>query len=195
MSFITPAFLIFLAIVYWLYWRLSFRKQNLLIFGASLFFYGWWDWRFLSLVFFTSTVDYGVALKLMEAAPERRRKLWLLLSLASNLAVLGFFKYYNFFAGSFHAGMKTLGFGLDLPLLEMILPLGISFYTFQALSYTIDVYRRELPAVKDYVQYMCFITFFPHMVAGPIQQATHFLVQFEKPRRFDWEESVDGARQ
>jgi D-alanyl-lipoteichoic acid acyltransferase DltB (MBOAT superfamily) len=195
MSFTTPAFLLFLAVVYWLYWRLGFRQQNVLIFGASLFFYGWWDWRFLSLLFFTSTVDYWVALRLMTATEERTRKQLLFLSIASNLTVLGFFKYYNFFAGSFHAGMKTLGLGLDLPLLEVVLPLGISFYTFQALSYTIDVYRRELPAVQDYVQYMCFITFFPHMVAGPIQQATHFLVQFEKPRHFDWEESVDGARQ
>jgi alginate O-acetyltransferase complex protein AlgI len=195
MSFTTPAFLIFLTIVYWLYWRLGLRKQNLLIFLASVFFYGWWDWRFLSLLFFTSTVDYWIALRLMAVAEERTRKQLLFLSVVSNLAVLGFFKYYNFFASSFHAQMKTLGLGLDLPLLEVVLPLGISFYTFQALSYTIDVYRSELPAVKDYVQYMCFITFFPHMIAGPIQQATHFLVQFEKPRHFDWEESVDGARQ
>jgi alginate O-acetyltransferase complex protein AlgI len=195
MSFTTPAFLVFLAIVYWLYWRLSFRRQNLLIFGASLFFYGWWDWRFLSLLFFTSTVDYWVALRLMERNDELGRKQLLLISLLSNLGVLGFFKYYNFFVDSFHISMKTLGLGLDVPLLQIVLPLGISFYTFQALSYTIDVYRRELPAVKDYVQYMCFITFFPHMVAGPIQQATHFLVQFEKPRSFDWAESVDGARQ
>jgi alginate O-acetyltransferase complex protein AlgI len=195
MSFTTPAFLIFFAIVYWLYWRLSMRGQNWLIFAASIFFYGWWDWRFLSLLFFTATVDYWVALRLMKTEKSTSRKRLLALSLASNLGVLGFFKYYNFFVGSFREGIKTLGIETNPPLLEVILPLGISFYTFQALSYTIDVYRRELPAVRNYVQYMCFITFFPHMVAGPIQRATHFLVQFSKERRFDWNESVDGCRQ
>lgn len=195
MSFTEPAFLIFLAAVYWLYWRLPLKPQNLLIFLSSLFFYGWWDWRFLSLLFFTATIDYAVALALHRRESARARKALLLLSLGSNLAVLGFFKYFNFFVDSFHAGVKGLGFELNLPMLQVILPLGISFYTFQALSYTIDVYRRELPPVRDYVQYMCFITFFPHMVAGPIQQATHFLVQFEKPRIFRWDESVDGARQ
>lgn len=195
MSFTQPVFLIFLAAVYLLYWRLPFKKQNLLIFGSSVFFYGWWDWRFLSLMFFTATIDYAVALSLQKTADQSRRKRLLLVSVLSNLAVLGFFKYFNFFADSFQAGARMLGFDLSLPMLQVILPLGISFYTFQALSYTIDVYRRELPAVRDYVQYMCFITFFPHMVAGPIQQATHFLVQFQKPRSFRWDESVDGARQ
>ncbi len=195
MSFTTPVFLVFLALVYWLYWRLKFRGQNLLIFLASLFFYGWWDWRFLGLLFFTATVDYGVALTLGKTEAQPRRKFLLLISILSNLTVLGFFKYYNFFASSLLEGMKTLGMGMDLPLLHVILPLGISFYTFQALSYTIDVYRRELPPVRHYIQYMCFITFFPHMVAGPIQQATHFLIQFQKPRQFKWDESVDGCRQ
>jgi alginate O-acetyltransferase complex protein AlgI len=195
MSFTTPVFLLFLAVVYLLYWRFKTKGQNLLIFLASLFFYAWWDWRFLSLLFFTSTIDYLVALRLMKTERARARKILLFISVASNLAVLGFFKYFNFFADSLRAGMKSLGMAGGLPMLEIILPLGISFYTFQALSYTVDVYRRELPAVRDFVQYMCFITFFPHMVAGPIQQATHFLVQFQKERTFRWDESVDGARQ
>lgn len=195
MSFTTPVFLVFLAVVYLLYWRMKMRGQNALIFVASLFFYGWWDWRFLSLLFFTATVDYVVALRLMETDEPGRRKGLLLISVLSNLAVLGFFKYFNFFADSLREGMKALGMSGNLPMLEIILPLGISFYTFQALSYTVDVYRKELPAVRDFVQYMCFITFFPHMVAGPIQQATHFLVQFQKERKFRWDESVDGARQ
>ncbi|MGZ8899929.1 MAG: MBOAT family O-acyltransferase [Limisphaerales bacterium] len=195
MSFTSPVFLVFLAVVYLLYWRLKLKGQNALIFGASLFFYGWWDWRFLGLLFFTATIDYLVALRLMQVEGETIRKRWLAVSVVSNLAVLGFFKYFNFFADSLREGLKTLGMSGNLPMLEIILPLGISFYTFQALSYTLDVYRKELPAVRDFVQYMCFITFFPHMVAGPIQQATHFLVQFGRERTFRWNESVDGARQ
>jgi alginate O-acetyltransferase complex protein AlgI len=195
MSFTTPVFLVFLAVVYLLYWRFKTTGQNALIFAASLFFYGWWDWRFLSLLFFTATIDYVVALRLMKTEGTGARKRLLLVSVVSNLTVLGFFKYFNFFADSLRTGMKSLGMAGDLPMLEIVLPLGISFYTFQALSYTVDVYRRELPAVRDFVQYMCFITFFPHMVAGPIQQATHFLVQFQKERTFRWDESVEGTRQ
>jgi D-alanyl-lipoteichoic acid acyltransferase DltB (MBOAT superfamily) len=131
----------------------------------------------------------------MACKETRRRRFWLGLSLVSNLTVLGFFKYFNFFAASFSEFSSALGWQASPVTLQIILPVGISFFTFQALSYVIDVYRRDLPAVRDPIEYFAFIAFFPHMVAGPIQQAKHFLVQFHRDRQFNWEQSSDGARQ
>ena len=195
MTFTTPTFLIFLVVVWVLYWSLSRRWQNRLLVVASLVFYGWWDPRFVLLLLFTATVDYWVALALQSTELAGKRKRLLAVSLACNLGVLGFFKYFNFFANSAERSAAALGWHLDPFILSIILPVGISFYTFQALSYTIDVYRGRLPAVRDFVDYLGFITFFPQLVAGPIERATNLLVQFQHERRFDSDAAADGARQ
>src|SRR5688500_19367701 len=189
MTFTSGTFLVFLSLVYALYWRFRRDGQNRLILASSLLFYGWWDWRFLFLLLVTTGIDFAVASALMRADDPRRRKYLLALSLATNLGVLGFFKYFNFFASSLEVGLSKLGFQSNPLTLQLILPIGISFYTFQAISYTFDVYRKRIPAVRDFVQYFSFITFFPHMIAGPIQQARHFLVQFDRDRRFNWDQS------
>jgi alginate O-acetyltransferase complex protein AlgI len=195
MTFTTPTFLIFLVATFSLYWVLGRRQQNILILAASLVFYGWWDWRFLGLLLLSAGIDFEVARRLMRTDTLARRRALLLVSLASNLGILAFFKYANFFISSFQDAATALGFHPDPFTLRIILPLGISFYTFQALSYTIDVYRKQLPAVDDPVQYFCFITFFPHMVAGPIQRAVHLLGQFGRDRAFDAAQASDGSRQ
>jgi len=195
MSFTTPVYLLFLAIVWTLYWQLRRREQNILIVCASFVFYGWWDWRFLVLLIATTGIDYVVALA-MGAQPNRGlRRCWLLVSLGSNLGALGFFKYFIFFSQSFANFLGAIGLSANPVLLRLVLPLGISFYTFQALSYTIDVYRQRMEPVRDIVQYFCFISFFPHLVAGPINFAKDLLQQFHQERRFDWNEATDGARQ
>jgi alginate O-acetyltransferase complex protein AlgI len=195
MSFITPAYLIFLLIVWPIYWSLERRGQNVFILLASFFFYGWWDWRFLALLVTTTGIDYGVALAMGAERSRNTRRAWLLVSLVTNLGVLCFFKYFNFFSQSLAQLLNGLGLSANPILLKVILPLGISFYTFQALSYTIDVYRGRLQPVRDVVQYFCFITFFPHLVAGPINFAKDLLQQFEQERHFDKVEAADGARQ
>jgi alginate O-acetyltransferase complex protein AlgI len=195
MNFVTPAFLVFLAVVFLLYWSLGRAAQNKLILAASLFFYGCWDWHFLLLLIAIASIDYLVGLAMMGPIPPWRRKALLIVSLLTNLGALVYFKYFNFFSSSLLLLLGRLGMQADPVTLQVILPLGVSFYTFQALSYTIDVYRRRLPAVRNYTEYLCFITFFPHMVAGPIQQATHLLVQFGKERHFDPQEATDGLRQ
>ena len=195
MSFTTPVYLIFLAIVWSFYWNLRRREQNILIVCASFVFYGWWDWRFLALLITTTGIDYAVALAMGHETDRPHRRKWLLVSLVSNLGVLGFFKYFNFFSAQLAHLLTTFGLKTDPVLLRVILPLGISFYTFQALSYTIDVYRGRLQPVRDVVQYFCFISFFPHLVAGPINFAKDLLQQFEHDRHFDWSEATDGARQ
>ena len=196
MIFTTPTFLVFLVIAYGLYWvRTDRRWQNSIILVASLVFYAWWDWRFLFMLLAISGIDFGIGLGLGTTQGRVKRK-WLLAgSLASNLAALGFFKYFNFFSASLHDALQALGFSVSPVTLQVILPVGISFYTFQALSYTIDVYRGRMHVVRNFLDYFCFIIFFPHMVAGPIQQAKHLLVQFQNDRIFDRAESTDGLRQ
>ncbi len=195
MSFTTPVFLVFLAVVWVAYWSLRRRAQNLLIVCASFVFYAWWDWRFLILLIGTTGIDYAVALKMGREDDKKLRRRWLLVSLASNLGVLGFFKYFNFFSQQFAHLLGAFGLAADPVVLSVILPLGISFYTFQALSYTIDVYRGRMKPVHDIVQYFCFISFFPHLVAGPINFAKDLLQQFEQERHFDIKEATDGLRQ
>jgi alginate O-acetyltransferase complex protein AlgI len=195
MSFTTPVYLIFLLIVWALYWKLRRRGQNILIVCASFVFYGWWDWRFLALLITTTGIDYAVALAMGHEKDRPHRRKWLLVSLISNLGVLGFFKYFNFFTQQFAHLLGALGLSANPLMLQLILPLGISFYTFQALSYTIDVYRGRMKPVRDVVQYFCFISFFPHLVAGPINFAKDLLQQFENNRHFDRAEAADGARQ
>lgn len=184
MLFHSTEFLIFLGAFVLGYWlvRRDLRTRNLLIVAASYLFYGWWDWRFLGLLAFTSVVDYGIGLALGRADDPRVRRRWLRISLVINLGVLGFFKYFGFFLESFRA--LLLRAGIDDPswTWNVILPVGISFYTFQSLSYSLDVYYRRIEPTRDLTAFLAFVSFFPQLVAGPIERATHLLPQFQSPR-------------
>lgn len=198
MLFNSIDFAIFLPIVFVLYWfvtKRNFRLQNLLIVLASYVFYGWWDWRFLSLIFFSTIVDYTVGLNLLRQENPSKRKALLLTSIVVNLGFLGFFKYFNFFVDNFVAAFSFLGADLSPRSLNIILPVGISFYTFQTLSYTIDIYKRKLEPTRDFIAFTAFVSFFPQLVAGPIERATNLLPQFFTQRNFDYQKSVDGFRQ
>jgi D-alanyl-lipoteichoic acid acyltransferase DltB (MBOAT superfamily) len=169
--------------------------QNMLIIVAGLIFYGWWDWRFLFLLLFSSTVDFTVGILLSKQDDARKRKMLLSISFIGNLGLLGFFKYYNFFMSNFVEAFSLFGMKINPGSLKVILPVGISFYTFQTLSYAIDVYRRDLKATKSFVDFLAFVSFFPQLVAGPIERATNLLPQFYKERKFDYAQAVDGTRQ
>lgn len=192
MIFNSLTFLLFLAVTLAFYYKLPFKAQNIFLLVMSYVFYGWWDYRFLALLLFTSLFDYGCAL-LIEDQPDQRKRRWLLIfSMISNLGVLCAFKYFNFFAEGLAAVLQTLGMKATLPTLQVILPVGISFYTFLSMSYTIDVYRRELKASRDPVSYLLFVSFFPHLVAGPIVRASYLLPQCEQPRTIKPNEVVTG---
>jgi alginate O-acetyltransferase complex protein AlgI len=198
MLFNSIDFAIFLPIVFILYWFVankSLKLQNFLIVAASYLFYGWWDWRFLVLILFSTTVDYTVGRKLRIEEDQRKRKVLLWLSILVNLGLLGFFKYYNFFIDNFTAAFSFFGTEIEGNSLDIILPVGISFYTFQTLTYSIDVYKRRLEPTKDFIAFSAFVSFFPQLVAGPIERATHLLPQFYKKRSFDYSRAVDGMRQ
>lgn len=198
MLFNSIEFGIFLPIVFLLYWFVTNRNlklQNLLLLVASYLFYGWWDWRFLSLIIFSSFVDYYIGIWLSKTHVERTRKLLLATSILVNLGFLGFFKYFNFFAESFADAFTLLGNPIDASRLNIVLPVGISFYTFQTLSYSIDVYKRKLAPTHDITAFFAFVSFFPQLVAGPIERATNLLPQFYKKRNFDYSKAVDGLRQ
>ena len=198
MLFNSIEFLFFLPIVFLLYWFVfrSYRWQNLLIVLASYVFYGWWDWRFLLLIALTSFCSFlsGVGLERYEGH-RSRQKLVSAANIILNLSILGVFKYYNFFVESFSFLFSTMGRQLDWVTLNIVLPVGISFYTFQALSYTIDVYQHKLRATHDVVAFFAYISFFPQLVAGPIERATHLLPQFQGKRSFEYDKAVDGCRQ
>ncbi|WP_198416768.1 MBOAT family O-acyltransferase [Marinilabilia rubra] len=171
MLFNSLEFAIFLAIVFILYWfvlKNNTKGQNFLLLIASYVFYGWWDWRFLALILFSSIVDYAVGSKLAKTQNYHKRKVLLLTSILTNLGLLGFFKYYNFFIDSFVDVVSVFGFHPTTNTLNIILPVGISFYTFQTLSYTIDIYRKQLEPTKDTLSFFAFVSFFPQLVAGPI---------------------------
>lgn len=198
MLFNSIEFAIFLPIVFILYWFVvqnSTKKQNVLLLISSYFFYGYWDWRFLSLLFISSIVDYAIGISLSLSKNQRKRKLLLLASLLVNLGLLGFFKYFNFFAESFEQAFTIFGHHIQAERLKVILPVGISFYTFQTLSYSIDVYKNKIKATHDLISFMSFVSFFPQLVAGPIERASHLLPQFQKARFFDEELAKDGLRQ
>lgn len=182
-------FLAFLAL-YWLV-RGSLGGRNLLIVGASWLFYGWWDWRFLALLVGSSLLDYGLGIAVEQAkGPARRR--WVGLSLVVNLGLLGIFKYFNFFAGSLETLITRLGGTADWPTLNVVLPVGISFYTFQSLGYVLDVHRGRVRACRDVVQFLGYVAFFPQLVAGPIERAAHMLPQFASPRTVTAQHLRDG---
>jgi D-alanyl-lipoteichoic acid acyltransferase DltB (MBOAT superfamily) len=191
-------FAIFLPIVFILYWFVcnnNLKSQNFLIVAASYVFYGWWDWRFLSLILFSTIVDYSVGRGLLKQENLTKRKVLLWISILVNLGFLGVFKYYNFFLDNFITAFSFFGTEIKANSLNIILPVGISFYTFQTLSYSIDVYKRKLEPTKDFIAFSAFVSFFPQLVAGPIERARNLLPQFYKKRTFDYSKAVDGMRQ
>lgn len=198
MLFNSIDFAIFFPVVFLLYWlvfKSDLRAQNIFILLVSYVFYGWWDWRFLLLIAFSSCVDFLVSRRMTSSVSERHRKHLLWLSLSLNLGLLGFFKYFNFFAHSFADAFTLFGNPIEPFTLNIILPVGISFYTFQTLSYTIDVYRKRLEPTDDLLKFLAFVSFFPQLVAGPIERAKDLLPQFYKKRTFSYGASVDGLRQ
>ncbi|WP_298556316.1 MBOAT family O-acyltransferase [uncultured Algibacter sp.] len=195
MFFNSIAFLIFLPTVFFLYWFLlkkSLKLQNILLLIASYFFYGWWDYRFLLLIALSTVIDYAIGLKLRDETVDKKRKYLLAVSLVFNLGMLGFFKYYNFFVESWIDSWSLLGVEMHASTMQIVLPVGISFYTFQTLSYTIDIYRKKLTPTTNVVNFATFVAFFPQLVAGPIERATNLLPQFSIKRTFNLEHAKSG---
>jgi len=195
MLFNSLDFALFLPIVFVLYWfvfRKSLKAQNLFIVVVSYVFYGWWDWRFLGLILFSTLVDFTIGARLRKTKKLKQRKLLLVTSVAVNIGLLGFFKYYNFFLENFIKAFSFLGQDIQSNSLNIILPVGISFYTFQTLSYTIDVYRNKLKPTSSFIQFAAFVSFFPQLVAGPIERATHLLPQFQIKKKFDARLAIEG---
>lgn len=198
MLFNSFIFAIFLPVVFLLYWfatRGNLKLQNMLLLFSSYFFYAFWDYRFLFLLIFSIVLDYLSGIKIHEAAGKKKKLFWLWLSIGINLGFLGVFKYYNFFAGSFAEMLNGIGFKADIWTLKLILPVGISFYTFHGLSYVIDIYNDRIKPERNFINYSVFVSFFPLLVAGPIERATHLLPQIVKERKFDYKKAVDGLRQ
>lgn len=202
MLFNSLEFLIFLPIVFLLYWfvfdyamrgcKRQLLWQNLLIVVTSYIFYGWWDWRFLILIAITTVLSFLSGIGIEKAPTQRGKKAVMIANVVVNLGILGVYKYYDFFATQF---AELFGIESDFLLLHLILPVGISFYTFQALSYSIDVYRKQIEPTHDIVSFTAFLSFFPQLVAGPIERATNLLPQFQRKRTFDYAQAVDGMRQ
>lgn len=190
-------FAIFLPIVFILYWYFakSLKIQNALLLISSYFFYACWDWRFMFLLLFSTFLDYFTGLKMQNSQNQKEKRIWFWLSIVVNLGFLGFFKYYNFFAESFAESVSYFGWKISPVLLKVILPVGISFYTFHGLSYVIDIYKNKIKAESNFVDYAVFVSFFPLLVAGPIERATHLLPQIKKRRNFDYAQAADGLRQ
>lgn len=198
MYFNSVDFAIFLPLVFIFYWFVfnkSIKTQNFFILIVSYVFYSFWDWRFLSLIFISTIVDYFIGNYLSKSDNFKFRKRLLILSLLVNLSILGFFKYFNFFVDNFVKTFNFFGYNLDSISLSIILPVGISFYTFQTLSYTIDVYRKKIKSSDNFIEFASFVSFFPQLVAGPIERASNLLPQFSKVRKFDYHNAVLGLRQ
>lgn len=197
MLFNSIDFALFLPVVFIAYWFItkSTKAQNMLLFLASYYFYASWDWRFLFLLIFSTLLDFWSGIRISNAQRQHERKFWLTLSIAINLGLLGVFKYFNFFAHSFAAAASNIGITIDPLTLNFILPVGISFYTFHGLSYIIDVYKRRISPETNFVDYAVFVSFFPLLVAGPIERATHLLPQVKSKRKFEYARAVDGLRQ
>jgi D-alanyl-lipoteichoic acid acyltransferase DltB (MBOAT superfamily) len=198
MLFNSLNFAFFLPVVFILYWLLnkqSLRIQNILLLVASYYFYSCWDYRFLFLLIFSTLLDYFTGIKMAEAKTIQSKKGWFWLSVLVNLGFLGVFKYYNFFGQSFVDMFSHLGVHLQLSTINVILPVGISFYTFHGLSYVIDIYKDRIKPERNFIDYSLFVSFFPLLVAGPIERATHLLPQLKKKRYFDYNTAIDGLRQ
>ena len=196
MLFNSFEFLLFLPVVFVLYWFVFNKKltwQNALVLVASYFFYGWWSWKFMGLLMLSTLLDYTYGFSV--ASPNRKKaKFFLWLSVINNLGILGVFKYYNFFAEQFQAGLELLGLHTNPVMLNIALPVGISFYTFHGMSYVFDIYRGQQTPVRNFVDYAVFVSFFPLLVAGPIERASHLLPQVQKPRTFNYTQAVEGCR-
>lgn len=198
MLFNSLSFAIFLPTVFVLYWFVTNKNlsfQNLLLLLSSYFFYACWDWRFMFLLMFSTILDYFTGLKMQYATNQTQRRFWFCLSIIINLSFLGIFKYFNFFSVSFANSMAYLGWQVSPFIIKVVLPVGISFYTFHGLSYVIDIYKQRISAEKNFVDYAVFVSFFPLLVAGPIERATHLLPQIKKERKFEYLKTVDGLRQ
>ncbi len=198
MLFNSFEYAIFLPIVFLLYWFVFNKQvkwQNLFLLIVSYIFYGWWDWRFLLLIAFSTTLDFWVGVQLGNIEDAKKRKLIFGLSCLVNLGFLGFFKYFNFFIDNFIAASEKLGYHPSITVIKIILPVGISFYTFQSLSYTADIYLKKLKPTTDFILFASFISFFPQLVAGPIERAVNLLPQFENKRQFNYEEAKQGMQQ
>lgn len=192
-------FFIFLPIVFVLYWLVLnkyLKIQNLLLLIASYVFYGWWDWRFLSLILLSTSIDYFVGIQIYKNLENvKKKRIWLWLSMSFNLGLLGFFKYFNFFIDSLITAFNSIGYKMEYYSLNIILPVGISFYTFQTMSYSLDISKRKLEPTKDFIAFATFVAFFPQLVAGPIERASNLLPQFFKKRNFNYNKAIDGSRQ
>lgn len=198
MLFNSFSFLLFLPLVFAIYWGVNkkgLQLQNFLLLAASYFFYACWDWRFLFLLLFSTALDYFTGIKMDEAKSQNHKKFWFWLSVIVNLGFLGVFKYYNFFADSFAAALSGLGVQANFWTLKVILPVGISFYTFHGLSYVIDIYKGRIKPETNIITYSLFVSYFPLLVAGPIERATHLLPQVKKKRVFDYSKAIDGVHQ
>lgn len=193
-SFDFLRFIVIVFILYWFVFNRSRMLQNIFLIGASYLFYGWWDWRFLSLIVLSSSVDYVAGIHIGKATTNQHKTFFLTLSLLVNLSLLGFFKYYNFFADSLADGLASVGIVIDPFTLAVVLPVGISFYTFQTISYSIDIYRGKLDPTRDVVAFFAFVSFFPQLVAGPIERAANLLPQFAKNRKFTYSMGASGMR-
>ncbi len=198
MLFNSLHFLVFFPVVYCLYWFVvnrNLKLQNALLLLASYYYYACWDWRFLFLLAFSTALDYFTGIRIHEASTPQRRKAWLITSVVINLGILMVFKYYDFFATSFADMMSVFGMRTDPILLDVVIPIGISFYTFHGLSYVFDIYNRKIEPNRSPLEYAVFVSFFPLLVAGPIERATHLLPQIERPRTFNMAQARDGLRQ
>ena len=193
MFFDSPIYVVFLGLTVLIYWRLPHRQQNYFLLIASYFFYGWWDWRFLGLMGLSTCLDYLVARRIEATEAARQRKVLLVFSLAFNFAVLGFFKYFNFFVDTFAQIASAAGLS-EVPMVvwKIVLPPAISFYTFQEVAYIVDVYKRKLRASSSLPEYALFVSLFPHLIAGPIQQPSHLLPQVHNPRAWSYSSGFDG---
>ena len=197
MLFNSIEFAFFLPLVFFIYWFVFNRylkAQNAMLLVSSYVFYGWWDWRFLSLIAFSTIIDYAVGLRIESTQQQFIKKKWLYLSIGVNLGLLGIFKYFNFFIDSWVTAFSAFGYEMSPYSLRIILPVGISFYTFQTLSYSIDIYRGKLKPTNDFVAFATFVSFFPQLVAGPIERASHLLPQIIKKRIFKYIITINKIR-
>lgn len=198
MFFNSLNFAVFLPVVFVLYWLIGsgrLRFQNILLLLSSYFFYTCWDYRFLFLLMFSTFLDYFTGLKIYQSQTEARKRFWLWLSVLVNLGFLCVFKYYNFFTDSFSLLLNGFGVKSNFGFIDVILPVGISFYTFHGLSYIFDIYKKRIEPTRNFVDYSVFVSFFPLLVAGPIERATHLLPQIQKKRTFNQQQAIDGLRQ
>ena len=197
MLFNSIAYLLFIPTVFLLYWfvfQKNLRVQNLVLLISSYVFYGWWDYRFLSLIFLSTIVDYFVGLKIHNGKDKKTKKSYLWISVFFNLGLLGFFKYFNFFIDSLSELFSFFGLSNNYSTLQIILPVGISFYTFQTMSYTLDIYYGKLKPTKDFITFATFVSFFPQLVAGPIERARNLLPQINTKRSFKYMQGIEGLR-